>query len=171
MSGKPALWVNVDAVGVAAIYVDGVAVVEVSDPEPVNLDVANAWFFGGFGSLPFDGRLDDLQLYDRGLTTSEVMMLRDSPGEPLKSGTPVVDGPRDRFVQVHVSRNTSGNMLVRWLAAQGVGYLVEFSNDLQSWETIEDTRFSVQVNDAVLEDSNPERTEKDEGCDRVVLVP
>ena len=60
---------------------------------------------------------------------------------------------------------------MRWLAAQDVGYLVEFSNDLKNWETIEDTRFSVQVNDAVLEDANAARTQVASGYYRVVIVP
>ncbi len=62
-------------------------------------------------------------------------------------------------------------MVVRRLAAQDVGYLVKFSSDLQIWETIEDTRFLLEVNDAVLEDANAARIQKANGYYRVVLVP
>ncbi|MDB4491679.1 hypothetical protein N9260_01515, partial [bacterium] len=67
--------------------------------------------------LSFSGRLDDIQIYDRGLVADEVVKVRETPGQPLTSGAPVVEGPRERFARLKVSRDTSGNMVVRWLAA------------------------------------------------------
>ena len=144
---------------------------ESADPDPVTFDAENAWYFGGFGSLPFGGHLDDVQLYDRALDADEVSALRDAPGEPLSSGEPMVEVPESRFATVAVSRSATGSVVLRWLALQDVGYLVAFSEDMESWAAIEAPGFSVEADDAVFEDTDPERTQKTRGYYRVVLGP
>ena len=141
--------------------------------EPLNLDALNAWFFGGFGSLTFDGRLDDVQLYDHPLTTEEILFLRDHPGDPISSSPDPDPKPpgTERFDTPSITLNTDGTISIGWLAAQDVGYRVEFSTDLENWNAIDDVNFSVNVNDATLEDSNTNRTEAPSGYYRVLLLP
>ena len=155
----------------AAIYVDGEEVANVSDPLPLDLDPLNAWFFGGFGALAFAGSIDDVQLYDRQLSAEEIRTLSDHPGVPLSSGEPRAQPPvGERFDLLRVG-SSEGKITIGWTAAQDVGYRVEFSPDLERWVTIEDTRFSVEVNEATLEDTNADRVSQRAGFYRVVLLP
>ena len=160
----------------AAIYIDGEEVASADQPTPLNLEPTNAWFLGGFSALTFGGRVDDVQIYDHPLTSDEILTLRDNPGQPLSSSAPDPDpDPRptgnDRFAIPAISLTPSGSIHIEWLAAQDVGYRVEFSTDLMTWAPIEDTPFSVNVNDATLEDTNAGRTDAGAGYYRVVLLP
>ncbi len=161
----------------AAIYVDGEEIARSADPAPLNLDELNAWFFGGFGSLTFGGGLDDVQLYERPLSAEDVIALRDNPGVPLSSGAPDPDPdpnpdpPVRRFAIPSLTRGTDRSVTIGWLAAQDVGYRVEFSRDLVTWAPIDDIRFTVSINNATLVDTNANRTGAGRGYYRVVLLP
>ena len=157
----------------AAVFVDGEEVASADGPTPLDLDPSNAWFFGGFSALTFGGRVDDVQIYDHPLTTDEILTLRDHPGQPLSSGTgaPDLEPTKNRFDIPSITPTVSGSVRIGWIAAQDVGYRVEFSGDLRTWTPIEDIRFSVDVNDAWLEDTDAGRTKAGAGYYRVVLLP
>lgn len=68
------------------VYVNGALVAEQADPLPLELDVSNSLMLGAFeGGLPFAGRLDDFQVYDRALTEAQVMGLYQNPGSVVTS--------------------------------------------------------------------------------------
>ena len=64
------------------IYVDGVEVAS-SDVEP--FEDTREFYIGAFGegALPFDGTLDDVQVYDLVLDESQIAYLIANPGQPL----------------------------------------------------------------------------------------
>ena len=65
----------------ATIYVDGAPVASFDNPAELPLDSMNPILVGSFETaLPFAGRLDDLQIYNRVLTDAQVNGLFASPG-------------------------------------------------------------------------------------------
>lgn len=66
----------------ASIWVDGSEAV--SGDVPLFEDIGN-FYAGAFGegALPFEGTLDDIQLYDMALTPDQVTYLMNNPGQPL----------------------------------------------------------------------------------------
>lgn len=65
----------------ATIYVDGAPVASLDDPADLVLDSMNPVMIGSFETaLPFVGRLDDLQIYNRVLTDAQINGLFASPG-------------------------------------------------------------------------------------------
>ncbi|MEM7387309.1 MAG: LamG-like jellyroll fold domain-containing protein, partial [Verrucomicrobiota bacterium] len=158
---------------VATIVVDGVEVVRAEDSDPLQLDRLTPWFFGGFGTITLDGRIDDVQFYDRGLTLEEATTLRDSPGVPLSSSQPVDPGPVGSIEGFAISRNDDGQVVLNWLALQDVGYRVEYSTSLEAadWAAVEDVSFTVNVNTASFVETNADRGGILKGFYRVVLLP
>ena len=88
------------------------------------------------------------------------------PGDPGPVDPPV----RERFDIPSITR-LDGQVTIGWLAAQDVGYRVDFSTDLVTWTAIEDIGFTVNINDATLVDTNAERVGLESGYYRVVLLP
>ncbi len=65
----------------AAIYVDGALVAEQMDPEQVEILLENLFVLGSFfNNLNLDGRLDDVQFYNRALTSADAEWLFENPG-------------------------------------------------------------------------------------------
>ncbi|HUF63660.1 MAG TPA: PA14 domain-containing protein [Verrucomicrobiales bacterium] len=72
------------------LYADGLEVASKEDPIEFNLDVGTPFLVGSFsGALPFSGRLDDLQIYDRVLRLEEIGRLVAEPGSIVTG-----DGPQ-----------------------------------------------------------------------------
>ncbi len=70
------------------IYVNGMPL-EVNDsPEKLDIDLESTLHIGRFGLFGFNGRIDDVQIYNRVLVPSEVQFLHDNPGEPIRSTAP-----------------------------------------------------------------------------------
>ncbi len=68
----------------AAIYVDGVLVAEQSDPLQVEILQENPFVIGSFfNNLNLDGRMDDVQFYDRAISAEDVAGLFADPGSEL----------------------------------------------------------------------------------------
>ncbi|MEM7386241.1 MAG: LamG-like jellyroll fold domain-containing protein, partial [Verrucomicrobiota bacterium] len=69
---------------VATIYLDGESIVTEANPTPLATDRANPFYIGSYaGNLPFEGTIDDVQIYNKVLTSEEVLFLKDNPGSPL----------------------------------------------------------------------------------------
>ncbi len=67
-----------------AFYIDGEEVAVLLDPDRLPDEVGTPLFFGAFNSaLGFNGRIDDVQIYDRALSTEDVKTLFDNPGLTL----------------------------------------------------------------------------------------
>ena len=66
------------------IYIDGAEALNVDDP-PAIVDVArNPLLIGSyFGTLSFDGLIDDVQVYAKAVTPEDATFLFENPGEPL----------------------------------------------------------------------------------------
>ena len=88
-----------------------------------------------------------------------------------ETAAPVDPTPPDTRFDTPSITLAEGQIAIGWLAAQDVGYRVEFSTDLENWTPIEDIAFSVNVNDAILADTNAERISLANGYYRVVLLP
>ncbi len=70
----------------ATLYVDGIAVGERDAPSPLEISMDNPFMIGSFNNaLPFAGRLDDFQIYDRSLSAQQVRGLHDDPGSVVTS--------------------------------------------------------------------------------------
>ena len=78
--------------------------------------------------------------------------------------------PSDFQIQ-SITRTTDGNVTLSWPVAQDADYEVEFSTTLDTWTVIDDIDFTVDANTATLLDTNPARTEAEEGYYRVALLP
>ena len=165
---------NPDAAQTIALYVDGELVGSDSqdlDPDWTGTDgaafgIGTASFAAEGANTPLRNGVDfasgtiDL---DQGL-----QMFTDQLFIP--EGDPVDPPVADRFDITSIVL-TEGQLAIGWLAAQDVGYRVEFSTDLENWTPIEDIDFSVDVNDATLADTNAERIALSSGYYRVVLLP
>ncbi len=71
----------------ATIYLDGVEVASMDSPSELDLAVEDTFYIGSFGRvLPFSGRIDDVQIYDRVISADDVAALFNDPGTVLSSG-------------------------------------------------------------------------------------
>ena len=77
--------------GTVAIYVDGVEVASQTGLDPLVIDSSVTTFMiGSFnGALPFNGIVDDVQVYDRALSVENITFLKNNPGEVLGVTGPV----------------------------------------------------------------------------------
>ena len=114
---------------VVKIFVNGQPVTIQSDAVEIALD-ADTWWIGAFnGSLGFDGRIDDVQIYDRALSDEEVLGIFETPGVggvpgSIDAGIDVsglsdVTGPGDDIVLVS-GTNDDDNAAGDPPAAEGV---------------------------------------------------
>ena len=68
----------------ATIYLDGAEVGSVDSPTEPETEGEDVFFLGSIAKvLPFSGRLDDVQIYDRVIAGEEVMALFENPGAVL----------------------------------------------------------------------------------------
>ena len=75
----------------ATIYLDGVEVGSMESPLELDVAVDDTFYIGSYAkALPFSGRIDDVQFYDRVLSAEDVATLFNNPGTVL--GSPR-DGP------------------------------------------------------------------------------
>lgn len=158
-----------------ALFVDGVLVgsdsqdldADWSGSDGASFGIGTGSFAAGGGNTALNNGVDfvsgtiDL---DQGLQMF-IDQLFETGGEPIDppSTTRRFDTPSIVL--------TEGQIVIGWLAAQDVGYRVEFSLDLENWTAIEDIAFSVDVNDASLADTNQDRIALKDGYYRIVLLP
>ncbi len=71
-----------NTVGEGTIFVDGV---EVASGDITDFQDVGTFYVGSFGegALPFDGTVDDVQVYDLALTEDQIQFLIANPGDPL----------------------------------------------------------------------------------------
>ncbi len=70
----------------AAIYVDGQLVAEQDAPEEIEIVQENAFVIGSFfGSLNMNGRMDDVQFYNRAISADDALWLFDNAGQELSN--------------------------------------------------------------------------------------
>ena len=68
----------------AVIYVDGVVVAEQEAPNEIEIVQENPFLVGAFhGGLKMEGRMDDVQFYDRAVPADDVASLHANPGSEL----------------------------------------------------------------------------------------
>ena len=88
---------NADGGPQASFYINGTEAIR-QTVDPVDLtDAANILSFGGLAGNPglsMTGLLDDIQIYDRALSSEEIGRLRDNPGTTLTT-TGAVDSDQD----------------------------------------------------------------------------
>ncbi len=78
-----------------ALYLDGQLLVEQRDPVRVLDESDSSFYVGAFNfALGFSGLLDDVQIYDRALTSEHVRLLQENPGLNIGDLTPP-DGDGD----------------------------------------------------------------------------
>ena len=119
----------------AAIYVDGALVAERDDPRELSFLAANPFVIGSFfGELNLDGRLDDVQFYDRTISADDVATLFATPGSEL---TNVEDGPggtgQGRTLR-QVGIGAGGG--ITFTLPDAASADIEYSIDLIHWEII-----------------------------------
>ncbi|MFT5191024.1 MAG: hypothetical protein ACI957_004062, partial [Verrucomicrobiales bacterium] len=125
---------------VARIYVDGQVVVEQEDPNFIATGVNEPLYFGSFqGAVPFEGVLDDVQLYNRALSSDEITSLYQNPGKPLVGD--VVPGPDPTKTVPALSSVTwsAGGFQAAFATQDGAIYELEHSGSLLrgSWTVVE----------------------------------
>ncbi|MDA7613677.1 hypothetical protein N8586_00950 [Verrucomicrobiales bacterium] len=68
----------------AVLYVDGVAVAEQDESNEIEIVQENPFLVGAFhGGLKMEGRMDDVQFYDRAVPAEDVASLHANPGSEL----------------------------------------------------------------------------------------
>ena len=79
----------------ATLYLDGSEVGSIESPTEPETEGEDVFFIGSIGKvLPFAGRLDDIQIYDRVITSEDVTALFENPGKVLPVGdAPVIVDP------------------------------------------------------------------------------
>ena len=123
------------------LYVDGTSVgqasvVAFSDNNSNRLQIGAA-----NGILGFNGRLDDVQIYERPLNANQANYLATNPGEVVgahsgNGGNP--DTP-DGFLITEVRVGAGGNIRVNFTSESNKTYVAEFSTDLIDWTvTVDD---------------------------------
>jgi hypothetical protein len=127
-----------------AIYVDGVEVASQEGLGPLVIERSTAFMVGSFGgALPFSGRLDDVQIYDRALSSEDVAWLTAHPGEVIGRIDPEACGedggggnggenPSAELLGVRLEDNG----VLTFALPQGLTAEVEHSIDLDQWEVI-----------------------------------
>ncbi len=128
------------------LFVDGVAVgtadtvVFADDAKnPLQIGAAN-------GILGFNGRIDDVQIYERVLSANQVAFLFTNPGSVVggnqnmpPGGGGGADGMVTDFEIVEIQAGAGGNVRVNFVSEPNKTYAAEFSTDLVTWEvTVDD---------------------------------
>ena len=137
------------------LYVDGIAVGTASivtfadDPKnSLQIGAAN-------GILGFNGRLDDIQIYERSLTSEQATFLFSNPGQVV--GANPGDGGTNNpaaFVITQVQTGDGGNIRVNFISEPGKAYAAEFSTDLINWEITVD-EITAQSTETIVRQPKP----------------
>ncbi len=72
-----------------SLYLNGILTGGIEMPRPIGQHDDYPLRIGALGALGFNGFIDDVQIYDRALTSDEVDILFSNPGEPIQSEAPV----------------------------------------------------------------------------------
>ncbi|MEM7384487.1 MAG: LamG-like jellyroll fold domain-containing protein, partial [Verrucomicrobiota bacterium] len=135
-------YANTEGVSQAIIYLDGVEAARLDDPAFLFTGSNEPMFFGAFqGAVPYNGVLDDLQIYPRVLSEAEVALLQADPGLALGTGDGPV-GPGEIVVPVSsaIDRDSvTGEVSFELMTELGRQYALQYSESLEreSWETIQ----------------------------------
>ncbi len=153
----------------AAIFVDGIEVASEENPPPTSIDEFQGWQFGAFGTLAFNGVIDDVQFYNRGLTLSEVETLQSNPGQPLSSDAPPTVTPQADFEIESIVRNATGAVTLSWVSESEKTYQVEYSPNLEpdSWIVVSGDPTPGNGALIVFEDNNATRNALPDGFYRL----
>ena len=133
-----------------ALYVNGTEVASVEDPALLADDGIGGLFIGAYNNiLGFEGRIDDVQVYDRALTAEEITTLKDNPGTSLGQTGPVDsdgDGLSDDEEQTArtdpLEADTDGDGLEDGpeVKTHGTNPLKRDSDDGGAWDSLELSR-------------------------------
>ena len=75
---------NSEDASIGYFYVDGVREEIAGSPTMIDVDTTDSFFIGGLGSsLSFINKIDEVRIYDKALTASEVKALYDNPGQEM----------------------------------------------------------------------------------------
>ncbi len=87
----------------ATLFLDGIEVGSVESPTEPETDGEDVFFIGSIDKvLPFSGRLDDVQFYDRVISAEDVASLFNNPGDVLPiDEDPVVVEPTVEWMVTH----------------------------------------------------------------------
>ena len=156
---------------VARLYVDGQVVAEQEDPNFIATGVNEPLYLGSFqGAVPMDGTLDDVQLYDRALSTEELTQLFENPGSSLATDFEPGPDPVDGEVPVLATVQWfSDGFQTAFVTEAGANYALEYSPDLTtgSW-----TRIGTMTGDGTekrFADEDAGRRARPEGFYRVLI--
>ena len=115
----------------AVIYVDAVEVTSRQGLNPLAIGRDSVFVIGSYfdARLPFRGRIDDVQLYDRALSAEEVTWLRDHPGMVIGQRQPGGD-----LILGQVGLGTGGR--IAFSLPDDATADIEYSTDLIHWKVI-----------------------------------
>ncbi len=119
--------------GMAALYIDGIEAT--SGPLDAFIDNANhtLQFGAANGILGVNGRLDDIQIYDRPLTADEVATLFSNPGQVIENDGGG-GGPTSDLPSLIIARNEA-NIELSW-PVSATDYQLHQSDDLLAWPAV-----------------------------------
>ncbi len=123
----------------ARLYVDGVVVAEKADPNFIATGVNEPLFVGAFnGAVALGGTLDDVQLYDRALTTEDIGLLYENPGQPLPIGDDPPEPGGVPFPEFSSVVWSEGGFQTSFTTEPGASYELQYSVSLEpgSWSTV-----------------------------------
>jgi hypothetical protein len=124
------------------LYVDGgsvgqASIVAFSDDDKNSLQIGAA-----NGILGFNGRLDDLQIYERPLNANQANFLATNPGQVVGANPGGGGGNTqtpEGFIITEVRVGAGRNIRVNFVSEPNKNYVAEFSSDLINWTvTVDD---------------------------------
>jgi hypothetical protein len=92
------------------LYLNGAVLDSASGLAAFDDDAALPFYFGSFGGVfDYAGQLDDLQIYDRALSTADIEFLFEHPPSPIQPALPDVTSPADSIVIVNGDDDGDGS--------------------------------------------------------------
>lgn len=169
------------------IYLDGELVAEDDEPGGYDDFTPSPLQLGAtLGAFGFTGLFDDVQIYEKELSGTEVQFLFSNPGEPLPGGEspqPGIDtdrdgssdeeeihagtdpeDPSDYLHNTSIERTENNSVVIRWTRKAGKDYDIEYAETLKGpW-----SRVATQTGELVeFEDTDPLRTTKEQAYYRI----